>query len=314
MLPVSSKLGTNFFGQRYMLWPEWPVTIKRVNKMNTKPPFRNIVFALCAVIILLTSACQPAGQAANTPIPFPVTLPTSTPAPVSPTAAPATQTPVKPTQTPEAAASGITLDLVGVAQKMIFESPAMPTWSWWVDAPFYRRVTLQGYPVTNHVHKPQIFIYAVADLPVASDNAFKMADELKTLLQTQKAGDKLPFLPLITDVQVMHAQVQYLDFKSGKGVRYLTQYNNGMSPVNNHDMFYTFQGLTSDGKFYVAAVLPVTNPDLPADAISSGSTLAGKAYLDAVAKTVELLNQKPTTSFTPDLAKLDALIRSIEVK
>jgi hypothetical protein len=27
--------------------------------------------------------------------------------------------------------------------------------------------------------------------------------------------------------------------------------------------FYTFQGLTSDGNYYIAAVLPVTHPDLP---------------------------------------------------
>ena len=66
----------------------------------------------------------------------------------------------------------------------------------------------------------------------------------------------------------MHVQVQYLDFKSGTGVRFLTQFNNGMAPVNNHDLIYTFQGLTSDGKYYIAAVLPVTHPDLPANSLS----------------------------------------------
>jgi hypothetical protein len=282
--------------------------------MNEKPLSRYALSVLFVTILLMMSACQQAEQATSTAIPFPVTQPTNTAVPATATLVKPSATAVPATQTPEAANNWISLDKPSMAQNVLVETKSMPTWSWWVDAPEYRRLTLQGYAVANHAFKPQIFVYAVADLPASSDNALKMVDELKALLQTQKVGDKLPFLPLITDVQVMHAQVQFMDFKNGKGVRFLTQYNNGMSPVNNHDMFYTFQGLTNDGKTYVAAVLPVTNPDLPADSISGGSNLVGKAYQDAVAKTVALLNAKPTSSFAPDLAKLDALMRSIEIK
>ena len=281
--------------------------------MNARNFFNHLSGALFAIVILL-SACQPAAIVTDL-------QPTLPPAQPSATAViPATQVPAQPTalavtlpaQTP--ATSGITLDLRGVAQDMLVETVSMPTFSWWVDAPLYRRVTLQGYSVLNHQYKPRIYIYPAADLVSASVDAANIADNLQALLQTRQAGDKLPFLPLITDVQVMHAQMQYLDFKSGKGVRFLTQYNNGMAAVNNHDLIYTFQGLTSDGKYYVAVVLPLTHPDLPADSLSGGSVGVGKDYLNYVANMLTKLNQQPASRFTPDLAKLDALIQSIEVK
>ena len=85
-------------------------------------------------------------------------------------------------------------------------------------------MTLQGYPVSDHSMQPQIFIYPAGDLAPANETAGKMAAGLQALLQTRQAGDELPFLPLINAKQVMHPQVQYLDFKNGNGVRFLTQF------------------------------------------------------------------------------------------
>ena len=282
--------------------------------MKTRIFFNHLYSALFAIVILLLSACQPAAIVIDL-------QPTQPPAQPSSTAViPATQVPVQPSATavtlptPTPATSGITLELRGVAQDMLVETVSMPTFSWWVDAPLYRRVTLQGYPVTDHQYQPRIYIYPAADLASADTKAANAAENLQALLQTRQAGDKLPFLPLITDVQVMHAQMQYLDFKSGTGVRFITMYSNGMAAVNNHDLIYTFQGLTSDGKYYVAVVMPVTHPDLPADSLSGGSVGMGKDYQNYVANTVTKLNRQPASSFTPDLAKLDALVQSIEVK
>jgi hypothetical protein len=62
-------------------------------------------------------------------------------------------------------------------------------------------------------------------------------------------------------------------------------------------------------------VLPVSHPELPTDAQvyarQAGDMTEFPAYL---AKTVAWLDQQPAGNFTPDLAKLDALIQSIEVK
>lgn len=122
-------------------------------------------------------------------------------------------------------------------------------------------------------------------------------------------------LPLFGSVQVMHAQFQYLDFTNGQGMRFLTQYNSGIVPVNNAQLFYTYQGLTSDGLYYAAVVAPVNLPELPLDATSASLTTDWPAsYQRLLSDTIQLLNKQSASAFTPDLALLDAMVRSIEVK
>jgi hypothetical protein len=261
----------------------------------------------CAVLALLLSACQTANPSGN-------------PAPGQPSAA--TLTPAAPTQAPAQAAKvpatttgEISLDLSGVAQGQTVEIvpavPGTPSSPYWEAAPQYRRVTLQGYPVTIHTMKPQIFIYPVADLLKTNEMAGKVATGLEGQLKVRQPVDPMPFLPLNNARQVMFAQVQFLDFKNGKGERFLTQFGQGPVPVNNLELIYTFQGLTSDGKYYIAAVLPVTHPDLPA---TNNAAANQNDFQAGLAKSLTLLGQQPVTSFTPDLAKLDALIKSIEIK
>jgi hypothetical protein len=89
-----------------------------------------------------------------------------------------------------------------------------------------------------------------------------------------------------------------------------------MIPINNYELIYTYQGLTTDGKYYVAAVLPVTHPSLPADGNVTGNEPAEfnsdfPAYLVNV---VDTLNPQAANSFTPDLTQLDAMMSSLEIK
>jgi hypothetical protein len=301
--------------------------------MNTRRLTRHSFFlwlAACAVFPLLF-ACQLANVSTGLPpeqtlaATQPVAAPTATTVTAAlPTAAipvPTAQaaTAVQAAQPPSSAPGEITLDLSGVAQDQLVETvEALPDSAeepFWEAAPQYVRVTLQGYPVAAHLMQPQIFIYPAADLALANENAGKIASDLQALLQTRQAGERLPYLPQYNAAQVLHAQVQYLDFKNGKGVRYLTQFDQAPLPVNNFELIYTFQGLTSDGKYYIAAVLPVTHPDLPANQQVSAQQIAEMNDFSAyLAKTVTWLDQQPGASFTPDLAKLDALIQSIEVK
>jgi hypothetical protein len=87
-------------------------------------------------------------------------------------------------------------------------------------------------------------------------------------------------------------------------------------PINNYELIYTDQGLTDDGKYYVAAVLPVNNPSLPADGNVTGNeppefTSDFPTYLTNV---VQALNPQAANTFTPDLTQLDALMSSLEIK
>jgi hypothetical protein len=216
-------------------------------------------------------------------------------------------------------AGEIALDFAALAGDVALEAvaaqPASDDGPWWEAAPQYRLLTLQGYPVTDHQSKPQIFVYPAADLAAANEYMGQAADKMESFLQTQQVGESLPFLPLINAKQVMHPQTQDLDFKNGKGIRFLTMYSQGLVPINNQELIYTFQGLTGDGKYYIAAILPVTHPKLADDPrVNDLLTGVGSEYQNYISKTASLLDQEPGNSFTPDLSELDALIGSLEVK
>jgi hypothetical protein len=216
-------------------------------------------------------------------------------------------------------APGISLDYSTVANNVTIETvaaqPGTAEGPYWEAVPQYRLLTLEGYRVVNSLRKPQIFIYLAGDLANANQNMGNIATDLQVLLQTKQTGVQLPFLPLLSEAQALHAQVQFLNFKNGDGVRFLTQLTQGMTLINNSELFYTFQGMTSDGNYYIAAILPVSNPELPTDSNVSGEqSNTQDDYRAYLSNAITLLNDQPADAYTPDLNILDALIRSIEIK
>ena len=204
----------------------------------------------------------------------------------------------------------------GTLVETVAAVPASDTAPAWEVLPEHTRVTLQGYPVSSHLMQPQIFIYPVAELIKVNEGTGQIAAALQALIQAPQETASMPFLPLFNAAQVMHAHVQYLDFKTGQGLRYLTMFSQGIVPINNNELIYTYQGLTSDRRHYVAAVLPVTHPNLPVDGNVSGNeppefTSDFSTYL---ANTAASLNTQPAESFTPNLVLLDAMMSSIEIR
>jgi len=195
----------------------------------------------------------------------------------------------------------------------VAESSGAP---YWELLPEYTQATLQGYPIKDHAIKPQIFIYPVGELRMVNEGAGKEAASLQALLQSPQEIPTMPFLPLVNAKQMMHAHLQYQDFKGGQGLRYLTWFSQGIVPVNNYELIYTYQGLTSDGKYYVAAVLPVNHPSLPADGKVTGNEPPefSSDYSAYIASVVNTLNPEAANTFTPDLTQLDAMISTLEVK
>jgi hypothetical protein len=281
--------------------------------MTTKSQSRlffQLLPALMAGSLLLT-ACAPAAVKSN---PVAVSAPTAASQPAS-TASPAQTVLPAPAGSPS-----VSIDTSGMASDIQTETVAAMTDTnnapYWEILPAYTRVTLQGYPVSSSLLQPQIFVFPVQDLVKINEGAAGIVASLQTLLQSPAEVKDMPFLPLFNAAQMMHAQVQYKDFKNGRGVRYLTQFSQAILPINNHDLIYTFQGLTSDGRYYVAAVLPVNQPSLPADEKVDANlppefTSDFPAYL---ANMVKLLNSQAPNTFTPDLSLLDAMLSSLEIK
>jgi len=111
---------------------------------------------------------------------------------------------------------------------------------------------------------------------------------------------------------------------NGEGVRFLTEYAQYSAPANNHELIYEFQGLTSDGAYYVIAILPVTNPFM-AETSDPGAPIpqnGGVPYPDIndpnanwplyYKSVTDVLGATPENEFTPALNQLDLLVQSIQ--
>jgi hypothetical protein len=188
----------------------------------------------------------------------------------------------------------------------------------WEIAPEHVQFTFTGYVLPDTYHEPRIYVYPVSHFEAANQVAGKTIAALRQFLAEKPAApDGIPFLPLFNAEQMIRAQIAYVDFQSGAGVRFLTYYSQAPIPVNNNELFYTFQGMTHDGDYCVAAILPVSHPMLPANwmiEIPAGDADAFAQNLDSYMGDVEQqLSAQDVSSFTPDLSLLDAMIQSLEL-
>ena len=93
------------------------------------------------------------------------------------------------------------------------------------------------------------------------------------------------------------------------------------APINNRELFYHFEGLTSDNKYYVIAILPITAPFLQEDEKPEATVPEGGVPFPANAEpsqtyyisVTEKLNSLAPDAYTPSLNTLDTLIESILV-
>lgn len=178
--------------------------------------------------------------------------------------------------------------------------------------PEHSKIILNGYPVQGTLFAPQITAFRAGEY----SRYGPITQEIVVALQGLHYSAGQP-LPSGFPAGVLDAKIQELDFAHGRGVRFLTQFDQAPLPVINHELFYYFQGLTTDGNWYVQAILPVQAPILAADDNPASPLPPGgipfdtnqlQAYFDAVSAK---LNATSPEQFTPSLASLDALIQSI---
>lgn len=235
---------------------------------------------------------------------------TAIPTPPAPTAEPL------PFVLPEALGSGARIERVPEVS-----GADIPIWEIY---PAHTKYFLQGYPLEDKFFDPQILIYPADGLTRLNEGAATQIAALTALLNSPGTAlpEDMPFIPIFNADQVFYAHAVRLQFQNGSGFRYLTQYGQAPAPINNQELFYTFQGLTSDGKYYVAAILPVNAPFLVADADPEAALPEGgipfdwtnfdamTTYLDAI--TIKI-NTTDHNTFIPALPLLDTLIQSINV-
>jgi hypothetical protein len=126
----------------------------------------------------------------------------------------------------------------------------------------------------------------------------------------------LPYLPLYNAGMLFYSRDKFINFQQGEGIRYLTMFAQDIAPINNEGIFYTFQGITKDGKYYISAILPVESADLPAKSEMSNEDYKkfSENYTQYLSDIEEKLIAQSPDSFTPDLNKLDGLIATISIQ
>ncbi len=185
--------------------------------------------------------------------------------------------------------------------------------------PQHVQFTFEEYALPETFHVPRIYVYPAGDFAAGNEIAANRVGRLKELLVDRpvEPSEPLPFLPLLNAGQMMLSRLKYLNFSNGSGIRYLTQLGQSYQPINNRELFYTFQGLTDDGAYYVATILPVAHPSLPADPpemTGEDAEAFASRYEAYVSEVEEQLNREGAATFAPDLARLDAFVRSLRVK
>jgi hypothetical protein len=302
------------------------------------------IAAILLLLAVVSMACLNTGKAAPTGSPSfelrpsdtagPNTPPTDTllvitatlpdtPAPTETQPAPSA-TPAQPTATVLASlpvADGVSLVLPkGLAKDVRSDITApvtaLPDAPFWIAQPASLYLLLNGYPLTDNYHKPVIQIFPLAEFAQVNEGAKTQIAALQDLLAKKpQTVDRAPFVPLFNAGQVLHTALKYIDFQNGSGVRYMTQYDQAVDPINNQELFYTFQGITSDGSYYISVILPISDPNLPKDAQMTNAEMdkISKDYNQYIQDTIKLLDGETPDSFTPNQASLDALVASLKV-
>ena len=183
----------------------------------------------------------------------------------------------------------------------------------------YENITRENYPT-----QPYLTVYPISAPGLTESGQAYINDEvqrLQTLLTEQPDPFQteiwIPSLNAHSMPTLFIAQVEYLDFVNGRGVRHITQTAMGPDPVANDVIYYHFRGLTHDGQYWINASFPVDHVLLPETLedteIIMQSDKLREFYDDYTESVGVLLNISSARAFSPDLDLLDALITSIEV-
>jgi hypothetical protein len=217
---------------------------------------------------------------------------------------------------PEGMASGAASELIPAAD----ETNSSP----WGIAPEHTVFTLNDFSGHLEVYKAEIHIYPAQEYASVNSWANKSLTHLQAILASPAitlTNDNLPTVPFNgAAAQLYAAQAKLLDFNGGKGVRMISHYGQFPGHVTMDGSYYHYEGLTSDGKYMIAVMLPIilplqstaNNPD--ADGVPYPSNISDTAGLAAYYQGItDKLNSFNPDSFQPSLTQFDALIQSITI-
>lgn len=136
--------------------------------------------------------------------------------------------------------------------------------------------------------------------------------DLATYQTDVEGSANLPFLPVLAAGQTLRAGAVYLESEQVRGIRYLTAWQEAAEPLLSDSLLYTFQGLSTDGRYVIAVTFRLRTGLLPAE---TGPDFDIAAFVDGLAayqaETTALIGAAGPADFAPALDALDALVLSL---
>lgn len=195
-------------------------------------------------------------------------------------------------------------------------------------APEIIQIDLDNYILQGTQSQPKIFVYPADEYAALQDAIADNITKLNSVIENpnqQLNDESLPRYP-VNAAQLFASNRKVVHFQNGQGIRYVTQFAQYPAPINNHDVFYYFSGLTDNKQYYITVVLPINTNQLPENVQLADSQPAGglyfppgftntnesdwRAYHNNIAN---LLDNTQADGFLPNLDLLDTLISSINI-
>lgn len=267
-------------------------------------------------------------------VPTLATVAAATPLPPTPT--PAMPVVPAPDIEPNTIIGNLSLYLdPAVAESWTVEEPAIDLYNAGAVMPPYQVIRLTGFvgaPAEGFARQASIFLMPTeVEDPLNSEDFVHLVAHLHDFLQQRPESYSFGHNPAtgIPDlpgndldyggaIQQFLAQVAYLDFQNGTGVRWVTKYTMELTPIVNDGLRYVYQGLTADGRYAVAAYFPISHPSLvdsweDVPGYVDDTSAFGANYNSYAPPIIEGLQNANPDSFTPSLTALDRLVQSIQV-
>lgn len=131
---------------------------------------------------------------------------------------------------------------------------------------------------TNSKIQPQVTFYRVDDLGQTSfdllDSSLALSDIINNLKSSyttvEVAYQNVPFLPYQAAERTVNILPAQIDFANGTGIRTIVSFSDTISSgSSNFNLYYSWQGLSDDGVYYISAVLPVRSVTLDGKSVSA---------------------------------------------
>jgi hypothetical protein len=196
------------------------------------------------------------------------------------------------------------------------------------DAPHLAYLVYGRRPEDARVRQGRRAPVLVRMYPTAEMAGFAAADQMEQLssilterpdlssfmtIGVEGGGDLLPYLPVGPAPRALQARAAYVDAPEVSGVEYVTAFSFDASPFAATDFWYTFQGLSADGAWYVAVDAIIDASMFPDEVTAQDAreTSDARRYARYLTESQATLDTADPSAFDPSLTSLQALVQSL---